>query len=168
METLLLLWILFVCPRIVNISVRAVSILEKDLLIALEPFTRIFVKYDSGNREYKLHLKEVKRKMDKRIKPSTHAGWWSVIAMLIASILIIVVIIAMNMPYNLSFPAPRMGALIVALAAALFACAGTVCGAIALLQKDRGTLVFVSEALGILFFSAVFIALAFPGLLLGE
>jgi hypothetical protein len=129
--------------------------------------TRIFVKYDSGNREYKLHLKEVKRKMDNRMKPSTHFGLWSVIAMLIASILIIGVIIAMNIPYNLSFPAPRMGALIAALAAALFACAGTVCGAIALLQKDRGTLVFVSEALGILFLLAVFLALSFPGILWG-
>ncbi|MBP1919395.1 hypothetical protein [Youngiibacter multivorans] len=101
------------------------------------------------------------------MKPYTRAGWWSVITMLIAALLLIGVAIAMNMPYNLSFPAPRMGALLAALAAALFAGIGTFCGAIALLQKDRSKSVLVSEALGILFFLAVFLALAFPGILWG-
>ncbi|MBW8381224.1 MAG: hypothetical protein K0M69_01715 [Youngiibacter sp.] len=102
------------------------------------------------------------------MKPATRAGWWSAVSMLFAAILLIGVTIAINIPYNLSFPAPRLGALLAALIATVFAGAGTICGAIALLQKDRGILVFVSEAIGILFFSAVFIALAFPGLLLGE
>lgn len=96
------------------------------------------------------------------MRPNTRAGWWSVTSMLLSLLLLIAVVMAMNMPYNLPFPAPRMEALIAALAAATLAGVGTVCGAIALIQKDRGKLVVVSEALGIMFFLAIFIALAFP------
>jgi hypothetical protein len=87
--------------------------------------------------------------------------------MLIALLLLLSVVMAMNMPYNLPFPAPRMEALLAALLAATFAGIGTVCGAIALIQKDRGKLLIISEALGITFFLAIFLALAFPGLLWG-
>lgn len=101
------------------------------------------------------------------MKPSTRAGWWSVTSMLISALLISAVVMAMNMPYNLPFPAPRMEALIASLIAATFAGVGTICGAIALLQKDRGKSVIIAEALGILFFLAIFLALAFPGILWG-
>lgn len=101
------------------------------------------------------------------MRPGTRAGWWSVTSMLISVLLLSAVVLAMNMPYNLPFPAPRMEALIAALLAATFAGVGTVCGAIALLQKDRGKLVIIAEAIGILFFLAIFLALAFPGLLWG-